>query len=334
MKIDEKLNYSTFSLDFLRPITTELSVIEEASYTYQSEELQVFILAQKMDLMGGINTRLWVTRDGTIYKTVTDMMGVSMIATKTDRDTALGDVEEVDIMLSTRLIPTGKKPKKEAARFEANVRLSKGNINDTLITNTRQKLKLNPDGSAKLSIQIPNVDAKDCVNLPIQNPDLKTFLSSTAYIEANHPDIRSKAVEVIDGEVNSWRAAKKLSEWVYKSIHSKNLSGGFNSSLKTLESLSGDCTEHTVLMIAMARSVGLPARICSGLIYFKDAFYYHYWTEVYVGTWIQMDPTLGQNVADANHIQLQGGILESNTMVEFTEGVFRTINQLDINIIE
>ena len=33
-----------------------------------------------------------------------------------------------------------------------------------------------------------------------------------------------------------------------------------------------------------------------------------------------MDPTLGQEIADANHIQLQGGILESGTMFEFTEG--------------
>ena len=141
-------------------------------------------------------------------------------------------------------------------------------------------------------------------------------------------------MEIINGEVNSWRASKKLCRWVYKSIRNKKLSGGFNSSLKTLESLSGDCTEHTVLLIAMARSVGIPARICAGLVFSKDAFYYHFWPEVYVGTWVQMDPTLGQTIADANHIQLQGSILESGTMVEFTEGVFRTLNQLEIDIVE
>ena len=43
----------------------------------------------------------------------------------------------------------------------------------------------------------------------------------------------------------------------------------------------------------------------------------------------QMDPTVGQVIADANHIQLQGGILESDTLVEFTEGIFRTLNQLE-----
>ena len=46
------------------------------------------------------------------------------------------------------------------------------------------------------------------------------------------------------------------------------------------------------------------------------------------------DPTLGQLVAVANHIQVGGGILESDTMLEFTEGVFRTVNQLAIEIVE
>lgn len=334
LKVGEKLNYHTFSFDFLQPIKTELSVVDKTSLTYDSEEKQVYILKQKMDIMGGITARTWVTRDGTAYKSATDMMGMSMTATKTDRETALGDVDEVDVMLGTRIIPTGKKLKRGASQLVANVQLSKGSLDKAIVTNSRQKLEVNSERSGVLSIEIPQVEEEDCVDLPVQNPELQTFLSSTAFIEAEHPDIRAKAIEVVDGEVNSWRASKKLCKWVYKSITEKNLSGGFNSSLKTFESRAGDCTEHTVLLIAMARSVGIPARICSGLIFARNAFYYHFWPEVYVGTWVQMDPSLGQVIADANHIQLQGNILESDTMVEFTEGVFRTLNQLEIDIVE
>ena len=43
-----------------------------------------------------------------------------------------------------------------------------------------------------------------------------------------------------------------------------------------------------------------------------------------------MDPTFGQVIADANHIQLWGSNLESDTMMEFAEGVYRTLNQLEI----
>lgn len=334
MKIGEKLNYNTFSFDLLQSIKTELSVLEESSLNYQSEEKHVYVLNQRMDMMGGINTRLWVTPDGTTYKSSTDMMGLSMVAMKTDRKTALDAVEEVDIILRTRIVPTGKKPKLGTSRFVGSVKLSKGSLKETIMTRDRQKLKLNSERSGTLSIEIPEVEDENCVDLPVKDSDLQTFLTATAFIEATHPDIRAKAVEILDGEVNSWRASKKLCKWVHKSITEKKLTGGFNSSLKTLESLSGDCTEHTVLLIAMARSVGIPARICSGLVFFKDAFYFHFWPEVYVGKWVQMDPAFGQVIADANHIQLQGNVLESGTLVEYTEGVFRTLNQLEIDIVE
>ena len=113
------------------------------------------------------------------------------------------------------------------------------------------------------------------------------------------------------------------------------MSGGFGSSLTALESLSGDCTEHTVLFIALARAAGIPARICSGIAFAQqDAFYYHFWAEVYVGRWVQMDPTWGQTIADANHIQLDGSTLESDTLLEFAEDVLRTLNQLEIAVVE
>jgi hypothetical protein len=70
------------------------------------------------------------------------------------------------------------------------------------------------------------------------------------------------------------------------------------------------------------------------MVFQRDAFYYHFWPEVYVGEWIAMEPTLGQLQADANHIQLAGSTLESDSMLEYGEGVLRTLNQLEIEVIE
>lgn len=215
-----------------------------------------------------------------------------------------------------------------------NLKLSKGNLKETVLINNRQKLKLDSEKTGSLSIQKQTIDEDATLTLPVEEPEMMQFLSPTLYIESDHPDISAKAVEIIEGEDDSWLAAKKLSRWVYKHIRYKNLSGGFGTALSTFESSSGDCTEHTVLLIALARSVGIPARICSGLVYGDNAFYFHFWPEVYVGQWVQMDPTLGQVIADANHIQFGGGILESDTMLEFTEGVFRTVNLLEIEIVE
>ncbi len=333
-KIGEKLNYSIFDLDLLKPVATEVIVKAEDRISYQSDEVPVYVIEEKRDMMGGLTFRNWITSEGTIYKTATDLMGLSVTATKTDKRTALGLAENVDLVMKTRIVPTGKKPKRGASRLEVNLQLTKGNLEDTIITDSRQKLQLNSKRTGKLSILKQKINAKDCIKLPIQDPELKDFLSTTVFVETDHPDIRAKATELIEGEENAWRAAKKLCNWVDKSIRDKHLSGGYNSALSTLNSLVGDCTEHTVLLVALARSVGIPARICSGLVYFDKAFYFHFWPEVYVGTWIQMDPTLGQTIADANHIQLVGSTLESDTMTELVEGVFRTVNQLKIEILD
>ena len=333
LKIGDKRNFHIFSLDLLKPVKTEIEVEAQDTLTYQSERKQVYVLRQTLDMMNRLTTKAWLDTDGVSYRTETPMMGFSMVTTKTDKEAALGDTEEVDIVLKTRILPSGKHPTRNARNFEADVTLTSGSIADTIMSNFRQKLEVNSARAGRLSIQVPTVAAEDCPDLPIQDAEGK-YLGASAYIQTDAPAIRAKTEEILDGEVNSWRAAEKLCQWVHTAITEKKISGGFDSSLTALESLSGDCTEHTVLFIALARAAGIPARICSGIAFGKDAFYYHFWAEVYVGRWVQMDPTWGQTIADANHIQLDGSTLESDTLLEFAEDVLRTLNQLEIAIVE
>ena len=333
LKIGEKRNFHIFSFDLLKPVKTEIEVEGQDTLTYQSAEKQVYILRQTLDMMNGITAKVWLDADGVNYRTEVPMMGLSMVTTKTDKETALGDTEEVDVVLKTRILPSGKRPTPKAKNFKAEVKLPAGNIADAIMSNAQQQLVVTSEKAGRLSIQVPMVAAEDCPNLPIQGAEGE-FLGASAYIQTDAPAIRAKTEEILDGEVNSWRAAEKLCEWVHTAITEKKMSGGFGSSLTALESLSGDCTEHTVLFIALARAAGIPARICSGITFAKDAFYYHFWPEVYVGKWVQMDPTLGQTIADANHIQLGGSTVESDNLMEFAEGVFRTLNQLEIAIVE
>ena len=333
LKIGDKRNFHIFSFDLLKPVKTEIEVEGQDTLTYQSEEKEVYVLRQTMDMMNGITAKVWLDADGVNYRTEVPMMGFTMITSKTDKRTAVRGIEEIDVVLKTRILPSGGHPRRNAKNFEADVKLTSGSLADAIMSNSRQKLEVNGENVGRLSIQVPIVAAESYPDLPLQNAESE-FLGASAYIQTDAPLIRAKAEEILDGEVNSWRAAEKLCQWVHTAMTEKKMSGGFGSSLMALESLSGDCTEHTVLFIALARAAGIPARICSGVTYAKDAFYYHFWPEVYVGTWVQMDPTLGQTVADATHIQLGGGTVESDNLMEFAEGVFRTLNQLEIAIVE
>jgi transglutaminase-like putative cysteine protease len=59
---------------------------------------------------------------------------------------------------------------------------------------------------------------------------------------------------------------------------------------------SGDCTEHAVLLVALARSIGLPARIAVGTLIAREGgalgAFGHAWAEIYRdGAWSLVDAT-------------------------------------------
>ena len=338
IRVGEKHTFNVFSLELFEPMKTEIEVLREDEISYDGELETVYVLDYTMHLMGEQKATMWVGQDGTIYRMNIPLMGMSIEHTKTDMETALGEVGQVDLILATKLVAQGRRPVPESRYFKARLRLAGGGLDKAVVANERQKLIISDENQREgiLEINVPTVYVSKALNLSAEliQGEMAEFLKSTVYIQADAPEIREKAAELIGGETNSWKAAKKLCRWVNENISDKNLKVGFGSALRTLESREGDCTEHTVLLIALARAAGIPARVCAGIVYVGDAFYYHFWPEVYVGEWVAMEPTLGQIQADANHIQLSGSILESDSMLELGEGIMRTLNQLEIEVIE
>jgi transglutaminase-like putative cysteine protease len=80
--------------------------------------------------------------------------------------------------------------------------------------------------------------------------------------------------------------------------------------ISTLENRVGDCNEHAVLLAALARAAGIPARIEAGLVYLKGRFYYHAWDLIYLGKWVTADAVFGQLPADVSHLRLVAGSSE------------------------
>jgi len=333
LKVGDQYDLNVFNLELLEPVKTTVEVASEDVIEYNSEKKNVFILDYTLDLMGGIQSREWLGPDGTTYKMEMGAMGIEMV--RTDKETALGEVGDVDVIISTKIFPQGEPPESGSDYFKARVTLSSGDLSETLMQTERQKISLGTDSQTGiLEVRTLDVSEQSAASLSTGDSELSEFLKSTVYVQADDESIKNQAKEIIGGEANSWRAAMLICKWVHDKIWNKNLKVGFGSAKQTLESLEGDCTEHTVLFIALARAVGIPSRICAGLVYQRDAFYYHFWPEVYVGKWVSMEPTLGQIQADATHIQLAGGKLESESALEFGEGVLRTLNLLQIEQIE
>jgi hypothetical protein len=72
---------------------------------------------------------------------------------------------------------------------------------------------------------------------------------------------------------------------------------------------SGDCSEMTMLFVALARASNIPARRVVGLAATEadgaSAFGFHAWAEVALdGHWVSVDPTWDEPVADATHVAI------------------------------
>ena len=74
-----------------------------------------------------------------------------------------------------------------------------------------------------------------------------------------------------------------------------------------MEKKSGDCTEHALLFVTLARALGIPAREVSGIYYADElgGFGGHAWAEVALnGKWVPVDPAWSQSWTDAAHIRM------------------------------
>jgi hypothetical protein len=114
---------------------------------------------------------------------------------------------------------------------------------------------------------------------------------------------------------------------VYETLE-KRITVSVPSAVQVLETRRGDCNEHTVLFVALARALGIPARTAAGLVYLNGHFYYHAWPEVYLRGWVAVDPTFGQLPADAAHIRFTiGGLARQMELI-------RLIGHLNVTVID
>jgi transglutaminase-like putative cysteine protease len=150
--------------------------------------------------------------------------------------------------------------------------------------------------------------------------DAARSLSPEPLIESDDPAIRAEAERAVGGVTGARARVERLTRYV-NGLLEKKPTMSIPSAREVLRTKVGDCNEHTALFVAMARSIGIPARIAVGLVFVRGAFYYHAWPEVYIddgggrGLWLPVDPTLNQFPADATHVRLARGGLEKQAVI-------------------
>jgi transglutaminase-like putative cysteine protease len=137
-------------------------------------------------------------------------------------------------------------------------------------------------------------------------PDVASALGAAPFLEADDPVVAARAHAIVGNAKDARTAARLLVTWVAGAIE-KAPTVTVPSAREVLTSRRGDCNEHATLLTALARAVGIPAHLVAGVVYANDAFYYHAWTELWLGAWVSADSVFDQMPVDATHVKLVEG---------------------------
>ena len=135
---------------------------------------------------------------------------------------------------------------------------------------------------------------------------LAQYLAPAPFIESDDAAIVATARSIVGSGRDATAAARALVAWVNEHLEQAP-SVTVPSAREVLAARRGDCNEHAVLLAALARAAGIPARVVAGAMYLDGAFYYHAWTELWLGTWVSADAVFRQLPTDATHVKLLEG---------------------------
>jgi hypothetical protein len=170
----------------------------------------------------------------------------------------------------------------------------------------RQVLKRNRDRSVLELKRDFRIDKAE----PLTMEQIKRFTRTTPRLQCEHKQVAELAKKIVGKETDSLKKARLIEAWVYKELK-KSYSDNADTALEVLDRKAGDCTEHALLYVALARAAGLPAREVGGLAFLlgdKPMFGWHAWAEVHDGhQWVSIDPTWNEVYVDATHIKLSEG---------------------------
>lgn len=323
-----------FGLD---PTTVTHVFIDRKPIEALGRDMPAVMWETTSDRYANVKSVEYVDERGRIIQSETSMGGIRMKIVRADRDLALAKLDPPELLQSTMITPNVPIDRaRTAVRAEY------------LVRSTGETLDALPTAGAQRATR---VDAKTFrVNLDVYKPVPATaaeiadqsYRTPSAMIESADTEViklKDKAIALCDANATAQARAQTMRRAVSGWIAQKNLDVGFASAAEVARTRRGDCSEHAVLLAAMLRANGIPARVVSGLVYVEGAgqlvggpgkgvFGYHMWTQALVENangeqvWIDYDATLPAALPfDAAHIALgvsalaDGGAATSNDLI-------------------
>ncbi len=213
----------------------------------------------------GLRTSSWITDTGEVVREESPL-GLITVRESADnaRAMAVSRRMQVDLLSASAVEPRMKAPIAEPR----DVRLMRIRIGGADLS------LLDLDGGVQ-RLQGDTLELRDPQAMKAErgDPDTARYVAPEAFIESDAPEIIAEADKAVRGIDGTRERAERLVRYV-NALLDKKPTVSLPSAREVLRTKVGDCNEHTALYVAMARALGIPARIAVGLVYIHGAFYY------------------------------------------------------------
>jgi Transglutaminase-like superfamily len=252
----------------------------------------------------GMLTSLFVDNKGVILKSIT-RSGQLMSAFQVPIEIVqrIADQSEFLRGMAHQLTVTGDaSPLPTASSAQYAIEAEDVDPYDSLIGNSRQKLRsISPD-RVELTISVPDADAFDAVD--INRPDA-TLLESSLLIPTEKEQIKSLSAELLSDRTTEGdrQKAEALRLAVHQSWKLQPIGGQIGSTLVAARERTGSCIEVSHLMAALLRHEKIPARIVFGLAInaAKGSAQFHVWNQAWLDEqWRDLDATIPGGIGVAH----------------------------------
>lgn len=226
------------------------------------------------------------------FRTVMRLMGLEIVVRRvSEEEMAAIEVEPNFDIIRESMIPCSGYPDPPSRVHDVTIRLNLQRIPSDGLCGPNQKVVATDSAAGTMDVVVSrDVIGPDCE----PQPDREAATSPSRFIQSDAPDIVAVADSIRAAVASDdWATARAVSRWVGHHITRKDFTQGFASALEVFETRAGDCTEHSMLLVAVLRAAGITARPAVGLAYNQGQFIGHMWAEVW------LDDGVGWRTLDA-----------------------------------
>ncbi|MFA5685331.1 MAG: transglutaminase-like domain-containing protein [Lysobacteraceae bacterium] len=311
-----RYRHADFDLGGLRMLAVDVEVIGPQSVDIHGSERALIAVDRRFDAGDGqpMRIRSWVDpADRSVQRMQLMLLGMSLDLMACERACAQAPNQSADVLVATSTPSPRRLSQRDRQRpLRYRLAMRDGDL---------PRLPALPGQSVQaqgewLELRIDPRGGIDRLPKPEDT-------AATRWLESDAAELRELARRLIDDAVSAEERMRALESGVRRHLAVKSLRIGYASALDAARLGEGDCTEHALLLAALARAEGIPARVATGLAYAsayagqQQVFVPHAWVYAFIdGRWQGFDaalPAFGAghlalNVGDGDPFRFYAGV--------------------------